>query len=76
MAVLKSLWARLRGWRTLLWAVLLATVGVLDTLDFATLLPDGPHKGWILIAIAFITAWLRVITTTPVGASEVKDGRD
>lgn len=57
----------LKGWRTLAWSLLLATLGVLETIDFATLLPDGPRKGWALIAIAVITAWLRVITDTPVG---------
>lgn len=72
MAVLKSLWDKLRGWRTILWSLLLATVGVLETLDFATLLPDGPRKGLLLIAIAIITAWLRVITSTPVGKKEVE----
>ena len=67
MAVLKSLWARLRGWRTLLWSLLLATVGVMETLNWADLLPDGAAKGWALIGIAFVTAWLRSITSTPVG---------
>jgi len=59
--------SRLKGWRTLLWSLLLATIGVLETLDFATLLPESASRGFALIAIAFITAWLRVITDTPVG---------
>jgi hypothetical protein len=59
--------SRLKGWRTLLWSLLLATIGVLETLDFATLLPDTPARGFTLIAIAFVTAWLRVVTDTPVG---------
>ena len=58
---------KLKGWRTLLWSLLLATLGVLETLDFATVLPDGPSRAWELIFIALVTAWLRIITTTAVG---------
>ena len=67
MAILTGFWERLRGWRTILWSLFLATVGVMQALDWASLLPNGAAKGWMLIAIAFITAWLRVITSTPVG---------
>ena len=60
----------LKGWRTLLFSLLLATLGVVEATDWASLIPDGPNKGWILLGIAIIVAWLRVITTTPVGKSE------
>ena len=61
---------RLKGWRTVLFALLLATIGVLEATDWASIVPDGPAKGWILLAIALAIAWLRVITTTPVGRRE------
>ena len=58
---------RLKGWRTVLFALLLATIGVLEATDWASIVPDGPAKGWILLAIALATAWLRAITSTPIG---------
>ena len=61
---------RLKGWRTILFSLLLATVGVLEATNWADLIPDGPAKGWILLAIALVIAWLRAITTTPIGRSE------
>ncbi len=57
----------LKGWRTVLFALLVATVGVLEAADWASIVPDGPAKGWILLAIALAIAWLRVITTSPIG---------
>ena len=61
---------KLKGWRTLLFSLLVATVGVLEVTDWASIVPDGPAKGWILLGISIAIAWLRVITTTPVGKSE------
>ena len=58
---------RLKGWRTVLFALTVATIGVLEATDWASIVPDGPGKGWWLLAIALITAWLRAITTTPIG---------
>jgi GH24 family phage-related lysozyme (muramidase) len=57
----------LKGWRTLLFSLLLATLGVAEATNWADLVPDGPAKGWVLLAIALTIAWLRVITTTPPG---------
>ena len=56
----------MKGWRTLGFSALLATVGVLEVTDFAPLISDR-YEGWALLAIALATAWLRAITTTPVG---------
>lgn len=58
---------RLKGWRTVLFALMVATIGVLEATDWASIVPDGPNKGWWLLGIALVTAWLRVITTTPIG---------
>ncbi len=61
---------RLRGWRTILFSLLVATVGVLEATDWANIIPDGPQKGWALLGISIAIAWLRIITTTPVGRDE------
>ena len=58
---------RLKGWRTLMFSLLLATLGVLEATDWAQMVPDGPNKGYWLLGIALVTAWLRAITTTPIG---------
>lgn len=60
----------MKGWRTLLFAIGVAIVGVLEATDWAELVPDGPEKGWYLLAISIGIAVLRVLTTTPVGRSE------
>ena len=60
----------LKGWRTMMFAMLLASIGVAEATDWASLIPDGPVKGWTLLAISLAIAWLRAITTTPVGRSE------
>ncbi len=57
----------LKGWRTLAFSLLVATIGVAEATNWSQLVPDGPARGWVLLAIALIIAWLRVITTTPVG---------
>ena len=67
MDILKIISRRLKGWRTLLFSLLVAALGVAEATDWAQLIPDGPAKGWTLLAIALGIAWLRVITTTPVG---------
>ncbi len=67
---IRHFWRRLRGWRTLLFSLLLATLGVMEATDWASIVPDGPHKGYWLLAIALSIAWLRAITTTPIGRSD------
>ena len=61
---------RLKGWRTLAFSLALATIGVLEATDWAALVPDGPGKGYWLLAIALAIAWLRAITTTPIGRND------
>ena len=61
---------RLKGWRTLLFALVLATLGVFEAADWGRIVPDGPYKGYWLLAIALAIAWLRAITTTPIGRSD------
>ncbi len=55
----------MNGYRTLAWSLLLATAGVAETFDWLTLVPRH-HAGLVLLVVALVTAWLRVVTTTPV----------
>jgi hypothetical protein len=57
----------LKGWRTVAVAVGVAAVGALQTVGWADLVPV-PYVGPIMMALGFGMAFLRSITTTPVGA--------
>ena len=69
-SVLKKVVRKMRGWRTLAFSLIVAGLGVAEATDWAELVPDGPDKGWWLLVIGLATAWLRVITTGPVGRKE------
>ncbi len=69
-SVLKQVLWKVRGWRTLLFSLAVTGLGVAEATDWAELVPDGPDKGWWLFGIGLGTAWLRVITTGPVGQRE------
>ena len=69
-SVLKGVSRRVRGWRTLMFSLAVAGVGVAEATDWARLVPDGPDKGWWLFWIGLAVAWLRVITTGPVGGGD------
>ena len=60
----------MKGWRTIIFSLIVAFLGVAEVTDWAELVPNGPAKGWVLLCIAVAIAWLRVITTTPLGKSE------
>ena len=60
----------MKGWRTIVFSLVVAFLGVAEVTDWTELVPDGPAKGWVLLGIAVAIAWLRVITTTPLGKSE------
>lgn len=56
---------KLKGWRTLIFAAVVALVGVLEAFDWATVIPEQYH-GWALALIGVVIAWLRKVTA-PVG---------
>ena len=58
----------MKGWKTLGFAIGLAIAGVLQTFDWATIVPqDKTWSGAAMIAIAAGIAALRMVTTTAVG---------
>jgi hypothetical protein len=62
--------AKLKGWRTILFSLIVAFIGVAEATNWADIVPDGPSKGLWLFGIGVTIAWLRVITTTPVGGGD------
>ena len=56
----------MKGYRTLALSLAVAIVGVLQTFDWATVIP-GQYAGPALLIIGAASAALRFITTTPVG---------
>jgi len=55
-----------KGYRTLILALAVAIVGVLQAFDWATVIP-AQYVGLALLFIGAANAALRFITTTPVG---------
>ena len=59
----------LKGYRTLIFAIALSFFGVLEYIDWVSLLPEE-YKTIGLIIIPMVFAVLRTITTTPIGQKE------
>jgi hypothetical protein len=63
----------MKGWRTLGFALLLAVGGVVQTFDWATVIPQNQTwSGIVMLAIGGAIAALRYVTTTPLGSAEEK----
>jgi hypothetical protein len=58
----------MKGFKTLLFAAILAIAGVLEQFDWLSIVPEG-FGGIALAVIGVIVAWLRKVTTTPIGKS-------
>ncbi|HZP20100.1 MAG TPA: hypothetical protein VFB16_07795 [Bauldia sp.] len=61
--------APLKGWRTLLLALGLSTVGVLQSADWATIVPPQ-SVGPVMLGVGVAVGVLRALTTTPIGQKE------
>ena len=59
----------MQGYRTLLFSLVVAIVGVLQSFDWATVI-SPEHAGITLTAIGVASAVLRFLTSTPVGEKE------
>lgn len=60
----------LQGWKTLIFGVGVAVVGVLQTFDFSTVISDPKVVGYITTGIGVVVIVLRTLTSTPVGTSK------
>jgi hypothetical protein len=69
---LKRIRSSVKGWRTVLLSVVLAVVGVLQTADWATIVPPR-QVGPVVLVIAVVMAVLRVLTDTPIGGRNRKE---
>lgn len=59
----------LAGYRTLIVAVALAALGAVQQVGLADVIP-AEWSGFIMMAIGFVVAWLRTMTTGPIGADK------
>lgn len=57
----------LKGWRTLLFNLGVAAVGVAQAFDWTSVLGATPYAGWVVTGIAVANAALRTVTNTSVG---------
>jgi hypothetical protein len=60
---------RMKGYRTLLFSLAVAVVGVLQSFDWASIIAPE-QAGVALTVVGVIGAALRFLTSTPVGSSE------
>jgi hypothetical protein len=59
----------MKGYRTLLFSLAVAIVGVLQSFDWAMIVAPE-HAGIALTVVGVASAVLRFLTSTPVGANE------
>ncbi len=57
----------MKGWKTLTFALVLAVGGVLQTFDWATIVPqDQTWSGVAMLAVGAVVAALRYVTDSPI----------
>lgn len=59
----------MKGWKTLLFAAIIALLGVLEGFGWVQVIPEGVAP-FLLPLIAVVIAWLRKVTTTAMGKAE------
>ena len=58
----------MKGWKTLAVSAAIALLGAAQTFDWATIIPqDKFWSGLAMTGIGALFAWLRTVTSTPVG---------
>ncbi len=59
------------GYKTLLFSLLIAGAGVLQTFDWVTIIPQNKTwSGILMVALGAAIAGLRSLTTTPIGQNK------
>jgi hypothetical protein len=59
----------MKGWKTILLAIVVSIVGALDAFNWADVIPDNIEP-FILPLVGVLFAYLRTITNTPVGKKD------
>lgn len=59
----------LKGWNTIIFNVLSAVFGVLESTDFTNIIP-AEYQGFVISFIAIVNIYLRAQTNTPIGSKE------
>lgn len=59
----------LKGWNTIIFNVLSAIFGVLESTDFTNVIP-AEFQGYVITFIAIVNIYLRAQTNTPIGRKE------
>jgi len=59
----------LKGWNTIIFNVLSAIFGVLESTDFTNIVP-AEYQGFVISFIAIVNIYLRAQTNTPIGRKE------
>ena len=59
----------LKGWNTIIFNVLSAIFGVLESTDFTNIAP-AEYQGFVISFIAIVNIYLRARTNTPIGRKE------
>ena len=59
----------LKGWKTIIFNVLSAIFGVLESTDFTNVIP-AEFQGYVITFIAIVNIYLRAQTNTPIGSKE------
>jgi hypothetical protein len=59
----------MKGWKTLLFAIILAIAGALEQFDWLQIIPEQ-WSGLALVVVGILVGYLRKLTTTPLGKSE------
>lgn len=65
----------MHGYKTIIFAVLLAVLGGIQTADLAVLVPER-YVGLAMLAIGAIVAALRILTDSPIGGPRCDDDEE
>jgi hypothetical protein len=57
----------LTGWKTVIFSLVVAVIGVLQTVDWTSLLSDPKRAGIVVTIIGVVSGVLRYFTSTPIG---------
>jgi hypothetical protein len=60
------------GWKTVVFNVATAILGVLTITDWTSVIGDQKIAGYVILGMSMANMVLRAVTTTPIGSSTPK----